>query len=145
MCGRRHRVVGLSNGRGNRFRCSVLARSGLEGATVRWRGYASLSESDTGPVSGDVNGLPDDGLLRSGLIADRVRTAGTEPSEPCPTFACCFARLQLCHRRYQSACGETRLDLYRGRRGEEDLENRTRHGGSSELGYRTWAAGSGRR
>ena len=65
-------VVGLSSGRVKRFRCSVLARSGLEGATVRWRGYASLSESDTGPVSGDVNGLPDDGLLRSGLIAYRL-------------------------------------------------------------------------
>ena len=72
MCGRWHRVVELSSGRVNRFRCSVLARSGLEGATVRWRGYASLSESDTGPVSGDVNGLPDDGLLRSGLIAYRL-------------------------------------------------------------------------
>ena len=35
MCGRWHRVVGLSSGGGNRFRCSVLARSGLEGGAHR--------------------------------------------------------------------------------------------------------------
>ena len=43
-------------------------------------------------------------------------------------FARCFARPQLCHRRHQGACGNMRLNLYRGRRVDEDIETRGRCG-----------------
>ena len=39
----------------NDYRCSVPARSGLEGATVRWHGHTNLLEPDTGPSSETVN------------------------------------------------------------------------------------------
>ena len=42
-------------------------------------------------------------------------------------FARCFARPQLCHRRHQGACGDTRLNQHRGRRLDEQLETRTPH------------------
>ena len=43
-------------------------------------------------------------------------------------FARCFARPQLCHRRHQGACGDTRLNQHRARRLDEQLESRTRQG-----------------
>ncbi len=49
-------------------------------------------------------------------------------------FARCFARPQLCHRRHQGACGDTRLNQHRARRLDENLETRTPHGGSSPTG-----------
>ena len=51
----------------NDYRCSVPARSGLEGATLRWHGHTNQSEPDTAPPS--VNEPPDDGQLWGGLIA----------------------------------------------------------------------------
>ena len=48
-------------------RCSVPARSGLEGATVRWRGHTNRPEADTAPSS--VNEPLDAGRLWGGLIA----------------------------------------------------------------------------
>ena len=51
----------------NDYRCSVPARSGLEGATVRWHGHTNQSEPDTAPPS--VNEPPDAGQLWGGLIA----------------------------------------------------------------------------
>ena len=48
------------------YRCSVPARSGLEGATVRWRGHTNRPEADTAPSS--VNEPLDAGRLWGGLI-----------------------------------------------------------------------------
>ena len=53
----------------------------------------------------------------------RYRTPKASP----PIFARCFARPQLCHRRHQGACGNTRLNQHRARRLDENLETRTRH------------------
>ena len=39
-------------------------------------------------------------------------------------LARCFARPEQCHRRHRGVCGETRLNLYRGRRLDENLEQR---------------------
>ena len=39
-------------------------------------------------------------------------------------FARCFARPQLCSRRHRGPCGRPRLDLYRGRRLDEDQQDR---------------------
>ena len=52
----------------NDYRCSVPARSGLEGATVRWHGHTNQPEADTNPASGSVNEPPDGGQLWGGLI-----------------------------------------------------------------------------
>ena len=199
------------------YRCSVPARSGLEGATVRWHGHTNQPEPDGGPASGPVNEPLDDGLLWGGLIAykpsyttsARKESSGARPSGSAPRkqnspkrkivgrspparrrrrwtperrnydrrtssgawagpdagwvgsdlarrfgwhvaeqaalevdrlgrpvrnrrglathFARCFARPQLCHRRHQGACGDTRLNQHRGRRVDEDLEGRTQH------------------
>ena len=202
------------------YRCSVPARSGLEGATVRWHGHTNQPEPDTNPASGAVNEPPDAGQLWGGLIGYKpsyttsaregssgARPAGNAPRKqvsakqrvaergPPPRrrqrwtperrnyetraasgswagpdvgwvgselarrfgwhvaeqaalevdrvvrlgrpvqnprslathFARCFARPQLCHRRHQGACGDTRLNQHRGRRLDENLETRTPH------------------
>ena len=202
----------------NDYRCSVPARSGLEGATVRWHGHTNESEPDTAPPS--VNEPPDAGRLWGGLIAYKPsyttsvckESSGARPSGNAPRrrittkqgvvgrgppprrrrkwtperrnyetratsgswagpdmawvgsdlarrfgwhvaeqaalevdrvvrlgrpvqnrqslathFARCFARPQLCHRRHQGACGNTRLNQHRGRRLDEQLEGRTPH------------------
>ena len=209
----------------NDYRCSVPARSGLEGATVRWHGHTDQPEPDTGPPS--VNDPPDAGRLWGGLIgykssyttSARKKSSGARPSGDAPRkrittkrgvvgrgpplrrrrrwtperrnyqtravsgswagpdvawvgsdlarrwgwhiaeqaalevdrvvrlgrpvqnrrglathFARCFARPQLCHRRHQGACGDTRLNQHRARRLDENLETRTPHGGSSPTG-----------
>lgn len=196
----------------------MLARSGREGASVRWQGHTNQPEPDIAAEPGRApDGLPNDylwgGLIdcdRSYTTPTRVKSSGARPSgsaekrenragnrnqvgrEPpsgrCRTrwtpdrwryeqatvdpswvgpdpewvaglarrfgwhpaeqaalgtdrvlrlgravrspealaayFARCFTRPQLCSRRHRGACGQTRLDLYRGRRLDENLENR---------------------
>ena len=71
-------------------RCSRPARSGLEGATVRWHGHTNLPEPDTAPPS--VNEPPDDDQLWGGLIAykpayttsAREESSGARPSGDAP-------------------------------------------------------------
>ena len=74
----------------NDYRCSVPARSGLEGATVRWHGHTNESEPDTAPSS--VNEPPDAGLLWGGLIGYKPsytasackESSGARPSGDAP-------------------------------------------------------------
>ncbi len=74
----------------NDYRCSVPARSGLEGATVRWHGHANESEPDTAPSC--ANEPADAGRLWGGLIAckpsyttsARKKSSGARPSGDAP-------------------------------------------------------------
>ena len=74
----------------NDYRCSVPARSGLEGATVRWHGHTNQPEPDT--ASPSVNEPSDDGQLWGGLIAykpsyttsARERSSDARPSGDAP-------------------------------------------------------------
>ena len=74
----------------NDHRCSRPARSGLEGATLRWHGHTNLPEPDTAPPC--VNEPPDDDQLWGGLIAykptyttsAREETSGARPSGDAP-------------------------------------------------------------
>ena len=74
----------------NDYRCSVPARSGLEGATVRWHGHTDQPEPDTAPSS--INEPPDAGRLWDGLIAyklsyttsARKKSSGARPSGDAP-------------------------------------------------------------
>ena len=72
------------------YRCSVPARSGLEGATVRWRGHTNRPEADTAPSS--VNEPLDAGRLWGGLIgykpsyttSARKQSSGARPPGNAP-------------------------------------------------------------
>ena len=67
---------------------------------------------------------------QAALEVDRVVRLGRPVQNPrslATHFARCFARPQLCHRRHQGACGDTRLNQHRGRRLDEQLETRTPH------------------
>ena len=74
----------------NDYRCSVPARSGLEGATVRWHGHTNQPEPDTAPPP--VNEPPDAGQLWGGLIAykpsyttsARKESSGARPAGDAP-------------------------------------------------------------
>ena len=74
----------------NDYRCSRPARSGLEGATLRWHGHTNQSEPDVAPPS--VNEPPDDDQLWGGLIAykpsyttsARKESSGARPSGDAP-------------------------------------------------------------
>ena len=60
----------------------------------------------------------------------RLGRAVRSPEALAAHFARCFTRPQLCSRRHRGVCGQTRLDLYRGRRLDEDLETRAANTGS---------------
>ena len=74
----------------NDYRCSVPARSGLEGATLRWHGHTNQSEPDTAPPC--VNEPPDAGQLWGGLIGYKPsyttsackESSGARPSGDAP-------------------------------------------------------------
>ena len=68
-----------------------------------------------------------DRVVRLGRPVQNRRSLATH-------FARCFARPQLCHRRHQGACGNTRLNQHRGRRLDEQLETRTPHNDHSSPG-----------
>jgi len=200
------------------YRCSVSARSGREGASVRWLGHVDRPEPDAAAEAGPPADPPGGDDLWGGLIdydgsyttPTRERSSGARPSgsaqkrenkaggrknvgEASPRvrrrtrwtpdrwyyeeasaalswagpdpgwvtglarrfgwhpaeqaaletnrvmrlgrsvrspealtthFARCFARPQNCSRTHRGVCGRNRLDLYRGRRLDQDLETR---------------------
>ena len=71
---------------------------------------------------------------QAALEVDRVIRLGRPVQNPqglAQHFARCFARPQLCHRRHQGACGNTRLNQHRGRRLDEQLATRSQGNNSS--------------
>ena len=98
----------------------------------RWRYEQAIGDpSWLGPDPGWVGGLARrfgwHVAEQAALETDRVLRLGREvrSAEALAThFARCFARPQLCSRRHRGPCGRPRLDLYRGRRLDEDQQNR---------------------
>ena len=119
-------------------------------ARRRWRWTPERHNYETRAASGSWAG-PDMGWVGSDLArrfgwhvaeqaaleVDRVVRLGRpvrNRQSLATHFARCFARPQLCHRRHQGACGNTRLNQHRGRRLDENLETQIPHNDHSSPG-----------
>ncbi len=99
----------------------------------RWRyEQATTAPSWTGPDPRWVTGLARrfgwHAAEQAALETDRVLRLGRPVRSPkalATHFARCFARPQQCPTRHRGVCGQPRLDLYRGRRLDENQQTRT--------------------